>query len=104
MLLFYIPCPNKESAAQIARTLLEEKLVACANIVPGMESLYWWEGKIETSSECILLLKTLKTSDAENRIQKRVSELHLYEVPCVMTLPVLGINAPYKKWLEESLK
>ncbi|KHD87090.1 MAG: divalent cation tolerance protein [Bdellovibrio sp. ArHS] len=104
MLLFYIPCPDKNTAQKIARTLLEEKLVGCANIVSGMESMYWWEGKIETSSEHILILKALKTSDAQERITKRVMQLHPYEVPCVMTLPVLGINDSYKKWLEESMK
>lgn len=104
MILFYVPCPDKSSAENISRTLLKEKMVACANIIPGMESLYWWEGNIETTSEHILILKTLKTSDAQERITKRVRELHPYEVPCIMTLPVLGINESYKKWLEESIK
>lgn len=104
MMLFYIPCPDKNSAENIARTLLEEKIVGCANIIPGMESIYWWEGKIETSAEYILILKTLKTSDAQETVTKRVMELHPYKAPCVMTLPVLGINESYKKWLEENLK
>jgi periplasmic divalent cation tolerance protein len=104
MILFYVPCPDKSSAEKIAQTLLSEKLVACANIIPGMESLYWWQGKIETSSEYILILKTLKTSDAQSSVTQRVLQLHPYDVPCIMTLPVLGINEGYKKWLEESLK
>lgn len=103
MLLFYVPCPNKASAEKIARTLLEEKLIGCANIVPGMESHYWWEGKLETSSEHILLLKTLKTPDAQKNIEKRVTELHPYDVPCVMSLPVAAINEPYLSWLAQSL-
>lgn len=102
MILFYIPCPDKTSAQSIARTLLEEKIVGCANIIPGMESMYWWEGKIETSSEHILILKALNTPDAQSRITKKVEELHPYDTPCVMTLPVLGINPAFKKWLEES--
>lgn len=102
MILFYIPCPDKTCAEKIARTLLEEKLIGCANIIPGMESMYWWEGKIETSSEYILILKVLKTSDAQDLVTKRVKELHPYDVPCIMTLPVLGINPEYKKWLEET--
>lgn len=104
MILFYIPCPDKATAEKICRTLLEEKLVACGNIISGMESMYWWDGKIETSSEYILILKTLKTPDAEKTVQKRVLELHPYDVPCVMTLPILGVNESYRKWLEESLK
>lgn len=101
MILFYIPCPDKTCAEKIAKTLLEEKLIGCANIIPGMASMYWWEGKIETSSEHILILKVLKTSDAQDLITKRVKELHPYNTPCIMTLPVLGINPEYKKWLEE---
>lgn len=104
MILFYIPCPDKSSAEKIAHALLTEKLVGCANIIPGMESMYWWEGKIETSSEFILILKALNTPEAQKNITTRVQELHPYQTPCVMTLPVLGINASYKKWLEESLK
>lgn len=104
MILFYIPCPDKIVAQTIAKTLLEEKLVGCANIIPGMESMYWWDGKIETSSEYILILKTLATPDAQEIIRKRVQELHPYEVPCVMTLDVLGINESYKRWLESSMK
>ncbi|MGZ3770001.1 MAG: divalent-cation tolerance protein CutA [Bdellovibrio sp.] len=104
MLVFYIPCPDKTTCEKIACTLLEEKIVGCANIIPEMKSMYWWQGKIETSNEYILILKTLKTSDAQDRVTKRVLELHPYDTPCVMTLPVLGINESYKKWLEENLK
>ncbi|MNK06233.1 Divalent-cation tolerance protein CutA [compost metagenome] len=104
MLMFYVPCPDKTCAEKISRTLMEEKLVACSNIIPGMESMYWWDGKIETSSEYILILKTLKTPNAQEKITERILKLHPYDVPCVMTLPVLGVNDSYRKWLEESLK
>lgn len=104
MILFYVPCPDKNTAVQISRVLLEEKLVGCCHILPAMESMYHWNDRMETSTEHILLLKTLNTSDAQLRITQRVIELHPYQVPCVMTLPVLGINDSYKKWLEESLK
>lgn len=103
MLLFYIPCPDKATAEKIARILLEEKLIGCANILPGMESTYWWQGKLETSSEHILLLKTLKTSDAQKIIENRVSQLHPYDTPCILSLPVAAINAPYLSWLAQSL-
>ena len=104
MILFYIPCPDQAVAEKISRTLLEEKLIACSNIIPGMKSMYWWEGKIETSSEYILILKTLERSDAHKLIEKRVQELHPYSVPCVIQLPVAAINDSFKNWLEESLK
>lgn len=108
MHLFYIPCPDQSTAENISRTLLEEKLIGCANILPGMTSLYWWEGKIEKSSECVLILKVAEGSDLSSApdrlaaLEKRVLELHPYSVPCVMRLPVAAINPSYKKWLEES--
>jgi periplasmic divalent cation tolerance protein len=104
MILYYIPCPDKECAENISRTLLTEKLIGCANIIPGMTSMYWWEGKIETSSEYILILKTLESSDARKNLEKRVQELHPYEIPCIMALPVAGINDSFKNWLEQNLK
>ncbi|MBO9668611.1 MAG: divalent-cation tolerance protein CutA [Bdellovibrio sp.] len=104
MILYYIPCPDKECAEKISRTLLTEKMIGCANIIPGMTSMYWWEGKIETSSEYILILKTLESSDARKNLEKRVQELHPYEVPCIMALPVAGINDSFKNWLEQNLK
>ena len=102
MTLLYIPCPDQTTAETISRTLLEEKRIGCANIIPGMTSRYWWEGKIETSSEYILILKTSESSDALNSLEKRILELHPYDIPCVMRLPVAAINDSYKKWLEES--
>lgn len=104
MILYYVPCPDEATAEKISRTLLQEKLIGCANIIPGMKSLYWWEGKIEASSEYILILKTLESSDAPKFLEKRIAELHPYSVPCVMQLPVTAVNESYKKWLEESMK
>lgn len=104
MLMFYIPCPDKDTAESLAQTLLKEKLIGCANIVRGMESFYWWQGQIDRSSEYVLILKTAEFPNAQQIITQRAEELHPYEIPCIMTLPVLGINESYKKWLEESLK
>ncbi|WP_413558243.1 divalent-cation tolerance protein CutA [Bdellovibrio sp. HCB209] len=104
MKFYYIPCPDQKCAETIARTLLQEKLIGCANVIPGMTSMYWWEGKIETSSEYILILKTLESSDAGKNLESRVTELHPYDVPCVMALDVASINDSFKNWLEQSLK
>lgn len=104
MLIFYVPCPDKDTAHEIAKALLTEKKVSCANILPAMESVYWWEGQLESSNESVLILKTADYAKAQEIITRRIEELHPYKVPCIMTLPVLGINESYKKWLEESLK
>lgn len=101
MVLFYVPCPDTQTAETISRTLLEEKLIGCANIIPGVSSLYRWEGKIEISSECILILKVPKLVDTHLNLEARIAELHPYTTPCIMQLPVASINAAYKKWLAE---
>lgn len=104
MLLFYVPCPDLSTAENIAKTLLTEKRVGCANILAKMDSLYWWQGQLEQSSEFVLILKTLELPDVRESLTKRIEELHPYDIPCVMILPVLGINESYKKWLEDSMK
>ncbi len=104
MLLFYVPCPDKKTAEDIAQTLLIEKKIGCANVIESMTSLYWWHGEIERSDEVILVLKTLSVPGSQESFTKRIEELHPYDIPCVMTLPVLGINESYKRWLEESMK
>ena len=104
VLLFYIPCPDKACAQSLAEVLLKEKLIGCANILPNMESHYWWQGQLEQSSEHVLVLKTLERPGLQEKLSRRIEELHPYDIPCVMVLPILGINESYKKWLEESMK
>lgn len=99
--LFYVTCPNQEVARKISFTLLQEGLVACTNILPGMESLYWWEGKIESSQEVVLILKS--TVAQSPRIIARVESLHPYNTPCILTLPVESGSDAYVRWLKGSL-
>lgn len=96
MNLFYVPCPDIETAEKISRILLEEKLLGCANILPQMLSFYMWQGSIEKSTEVVLLLKTTQSFE---KIESRVSQLHPYETPCILQIPVAAINDSYKKWL-----
>ena len=87
------------SAESISAELLKENLIGCANIIPGMTSMYWWEGRIEKSTECVLILKT--TQD-EHVLEKRLLELHPYKIPCLLQIPVASINEAYKNWLANS--
>ena len=82
----YITCESDDQARAIGRSMVEERLAACANILPGMESVYWWQGKIETGRETVLILKS--TSDLVPSLSERVKELHGYEVPCIVALPI----------------
>lgn len=95
--LFYVTTPSLNVARKISKILLHEKIVACTNILPKMESHYHWKGKIETSSECVLILKTSKK--LSKILYKRVLELHPYEVPCVLEIPLESASAAYGQWL-----
>lgn len=95
----YITCESDDQARAIGRSMVEERLAACANILPGMESVYWWQGKIETGRETVLILKS--TSDLVPSLSERVKELHGSEVPCVVALPIDGGNADYLAWISQ---
>lgn len=99
--LFYVTCPDTEVARKISLALLQEGLVACANIIPGMESMYWWQGQISASRETVLILKSI-SSQAE-RIITRVESLHPYDTPCILSLPVEKGSQDYVRWLKGSL-
>lgn len=95
----YITAASPEQAATIGRALVEERLAACANILPGMHSIYHWQGAVETAEETVLIVKT-RQSLAE-ALTARVRELHSYDVPCVTVLPITGGNPDFLRWIED---
>ena len=84
----YTTIDNIQDARKIANTLVEEQIVACANIIPKIESVYRWKGKIENDEECIIISKTTD-SNIKKTIQ-RIKELHKYELPDIIVLPIVG--------------
>lgn len=92
---------DEASASAAVRVLLEERLIACGNMIPGVRSVYRWKGDIETSSEVQVLLKT--DQGHADRCMERLAELHPYEVPEILLLGVEGTSAPYAAWIRESL-
>jgi periplasmic divalent cation tolerance protein len=96
-LSLYITTPSREVAETIGRTLVEERLAACVNIIAGACSIYRWEGKVETANEVVLIAKG--RSDLFNKIEHRVRELHPYECPCVVAWPIVAGHQPYLDWL-----
>ena len=98
-ILIYVTCPNKNSAKKIAKELLEEKLIACANIA-NIDSMYSWKGKVEESKEVLLLAKT--RSSLFKKIKKRILDLHSYEVPCIISLPIIKGNKEYLEWIKKT--
>jgi periplasmic divalent cation tolerance protein len=92
---------NPEEAARLGRTLVEERLAACATLVPAVESIYRWQGKVESSSETLLLLKT--ESDRLAALESRLRELHSYQTPEFLVLEVESGSHPYLAWLHGCL-
>jgi periplasmic divalent cation tolerance protein len=97
VVLLYMTAPDQASAANIARTLLAERLIACANLLPGATSLYWWEGKIEEAGEVVVIAKS--TAERTDAVIARVKQLHPYSCPCVVALPVVGGNDAFLAWV-----
>ncbi len=100
--LVYITASEIEEAKKIAKSLLNERLVACANIISGMESIYWWEGSLEEDVESILLVKT--RSELVDKVIDRVREIHSYQTPCVLEIQIKKGSSEYLKWLDNSLE
>ncbi len=96
-LVVLITTPTPEVAAQIARALVEERLAACGNVVPGLRSIYRWEGMIHDDAEALLVLKT--TRDRFEALRERALALHPYDVPEVIALPIEAGSAPYLEWI-----
>jgi periplasmic divalent cation tolerance protein len=93
---------SHEEAHRIGRTVVEERLAACANIGGRVHSIYHWQGAIEEAGEVAASFKT--TADMADALIVRVSELHSYEVPCILAEPVGKLLAAYADWVEETVR
>jgi periplasmic divalent cation tolerance protein len=93
----YMTTSSLDQARVIGRRLVEARLAACANILPGMESIYHWQGKIETALETVLIAKTRAV--LVDQLTAMVKELHTYDCPCVVALPITAGNPAYLRWL-----
>jgi periplasmic divalent cation tolerance protein len=97
VLLVLTTAPGPEEAARLARTLVEERLAACGNVVPGLRSIYRWEGKVQDEGEALLLLKTTRARFPA--LRDRLLALHPYAVPEVLALPVEAGAEKYLGWV-----
>jgi periplasmic divalent cation tolerance protein len=95
--LLYVTAGSRDEAKKIGRALVEERLAACANVIDGMESVYWWQGKLAEDREAVLIVKT--RAELVDGVIARVKSLHSYSVPCVVALPILTGNPAYLEWL-----
>jgi len=95
-----VTAPDLKTARKLAKAALQARLIACANMIPKMESHYWWRGKIESGPETLLVLKTRKTRLAA--LEKLVLARHPYDTPEFLVLPLSAGNKKYLAWLAEN--
>ena len=95
--LVYITAPNAEEAVAIGRDLVEREFAACANVHSPIVSIYRWEGAIQEDSEVVLIAKTRR--DLVDELSARVADIHSYDCPCVVALPIEGGHAPFLEWI-----
>jgi periplasmic divalent cation tolerance protein len=101
-ILVLVTTANKEEAEKIVQKLLEEKLIACANIINPVTSHFHWSGKIDCAEECLVVMKS--RLDHFEELMKCVKDLHSYEVPEVLALPILAGSEAYLGWMGDVLK
>ncbi len=98
---FYITCPKKKEAHKIASFLVKKKLVACANIINNVDSVFIWKGKVAKAKEILIVGKTM--SKNVQKIIQNVKKLHSYEVPCVIFFDIKNGNTEFLKWIIKSV-
>jgi periplasmic divalent cation tolerance protein len=100
VLLVLVTVPDAETGARIGRALVEEQLAACVNVIPGLRSIYRWQGQMQDDSEALCLIKT--RHELYDRLRARVEALHPYQVPEVIGVVPTAGNAPYLRWIWEA--
>ncbi|WP_338865123.1 divalent-cation tolerance protein CutA [Myxococcus stipitatus] len=101
-ILVLVTAPSADKAAELARTVVEEQLAACGNILPGLRSIYRWEGKVQDDAEALILFKT--RASLFDALRSRIVALHPYQVPEVLRVDVADGHAPYLAWILESTR
>ncbi|MGH9582275.1 MAG: divalent-cation tolerance protein CutA [Bryobacteraceae bacterium] len=100
-IIVWCACANREEAARIARALVEARLAACVSVLPEVESIYRWQGEIESAREVPIVIKTSEGRFAE--LRDSIAAMHGYEVPEIVALPISGGSESYLAWLREQV-
>jgi periplasmic divalent cation tolerance protein len=101
-IVVFVTAGSAEQARTIGRALIEERLAACVNIIPSIESLYHWQGQVHHDQEVLLIAKT--TAAALEQLGKRVKQLHSYDTPEVIAVPIVAGAADYLLWIDEETR
>ncbi|MBW1785475.1 MAG: divalent-cation tolerance protein CutA [Deltaproteobacteria bacterium] len=100
--MIYMTAGSPEEARAIGKALVSERLAACVNIIEGMNSLYWWKGEVQEDNEVVVIAKTRQSLVPE--LSERVKEIHGYDCPCVVALPITDGFQPFLDWISEETK
>jgi len=101
-IVIFITTSHKKEAQRIAEQLIKNRLAACVNIVNNIESVFWWQARVDKAKEVLLLIKSKRQNF--KKIVKLVKSLHSYEVPEIIALPIVGGEEKYLKWIDESVR
>jgi len=101
-IVIFVTTSTEEEARRIAELLLDRRKAACVNIVPKVDSLFWWQGKLDSAQESLLIIKT-KASLLPD-VVSLVKGIHSYEVPEIIAMPIIGGNEDYLKWIHSEVK
>lgn len=97
-LLIYVTVSSLEEADTIARSVVADRLAACANVLPEIRSYFWWDGSVQSEREISLILKTRE--DLVQRLTAKIKQLHSYDCPCVVALPITEGNPDFLAWID----
>jgi periplasmic divalent cation tolerance protein len=93
----YTTYPSIVEAEEAGRALVEQRLCACVNILPGMVSYYWWQGVVERGEEAVMIVKT--RAELSEQVATAIKEMHAYSVPAIIVIPLESVDQPYLEWL-----
>jgi periplasmic divalent cation tolerance protein len=100
--VIFVTCADKKQARRIAQGLIKARLAACVNIVDKIESLFWWQGKVDCAKEVLLVIKSRRQKVAA--IISKVKSLHSYDCPEIIALPIVAGSPSYLRWIDESVR
>ncbi|MFC1477625.1 divalent-cation tolerance protein CutA [candidate division KSB1 bacterium] len=100
-ILMLVTTASQQEAASIGKALVDQRLAACCSILPNIQSYYWWDGKVSEDSEVLLMIKTMKS--VEEKAIDTIRGMHSYEVPEMISLPMIGGYDKYFQWMEENI-
>ncbi|RPI71056.1 MAG: divalent-cation tolerance protein CutA [Geobacteraceae bacterium] len=101
ILMVFVTVPGLKDGSRISKGVLNSRLAACVTIIPGVRSMYWWEGKIARANEAMLVVKT--TRNQYRRLERKIMELHPYEVPEIIAIPLVAGSPQYIEWVKREV-